>query len=578
MKKKLLLVLTLLSGTVAYGQAPTLSRTGYHIVFYDEFDYPDKTSPTPVSTIGTTAGQTFYTNWSDDDPVWGGTTYYNSGSVYFPSTGIIRLTESDVAAHGVAVPVSSTRTCDHWAGKIDGKRYFDFGILEAKIKFPRNRDVLGNALTGDQRSTSAFWTCCGGNEIDIFDAALNTDWLPVRVWDWYYVNHSIYPDQYNVTQNCNGPFPTSSGDLSDAFHTYSALWEPSGIAYYLDDNLIGYIPYTLVRLYPEYYFLQLAIMPITGSIRGQSLDIDWVKVWRKECANDKLFLPDISHTPFDRLEPGLHRHRAISSSSSSLIRARLNNATILEAESITLDGNFIADASVPLWGPVPAVPTATPAYLQIPLNYNGHDVFSNGYFLAQPSPCSYCDLEAIAGPDIICATDIIYYFSNSTPGGRWATDNPSVTIDPITGIISGIPISGGPGLVTIYYWVGDCYVAKTVRIIACEERVGQSGGYNKSAGNNTNSHDANSLAFEQLEIYPNPTNNEITIFSNKVSSGTLELSIKDISGRSILTENVQLNENTILKYTIDIHDYTPGVYFVDITFNGEHTVKKIVKL
>jgi choice-of-anchor B domain-containing protein len=72
-----------------------------------------------------------------------------------------------------------------------------------------------------------------------------------------------------------------------------------------------------------------------------------------------------------------------------------------------------------------------------------------------------------------------------------------------------------------------------------------------------------------LSIYPNPSNNEITIESKFEALTTI--SIFDISGKQIYLENTIASE----KYTLDISSFSKGIYF--ITLNKKVT-KKIVKI
>ncbi|PHS67445.1 MAG: hypothetical protein COB12_03195 [Flavobacterium sp.] len=72
-----------------------------------------------------------------------------------------------------------------------------------------------------------------------------------------------------------------------------------------------------------------------------------------------------------------------------------------------------------------------------------------------------------------------------------------------------------------------------------------------------------------LSIYPNPSNNEITIESKFEALTTI--SIFDISGKQIFSENEIASES----FTLDISSFSNGIYF--ITLNNKVT-KKIVKI
>ncbi|MCF6307666.1 MAG: HYR domain-containing protein [Flavobacteriaceae bacterium] len=72
-----------------------------------------------------------------------------------------------------------------------------------------------------------------------------------------------------------------------------------------------------------------------------------------------------------------------------------------------------------------------------------------------------------------------------------------------------------------------------------------------------------------LSIYPNPSNNEITIESKFEALTTI--SIVDISGKQIYSENAITSES----FTLDISSLSNGIYF--IILNNKVT-KKIVKI
>jgi len=73
-----------------------------------------------------------------------------------------------------------------------------------------------------------------------------------------------------------------------------------------------------------------------------------------------------------------------------------------------------------------------------------------------------------------------------------------------------------------------------------------------------------------LLIYPNPTNNLINIRQEKASSITIQ--ILDITGKVLLTKS-STNQLT----TIDLHEFTNGIYLVKVTSRNQITIKKVIK-
>jgi hypothetical protein len=76
-----------------------------------------------------------------------------------------------------------------------------------------------------------------------------------------------------------------------------------------------------------------------------------------------------------------------------------------------------------------------------------------------------------------------------------------------------------------------------------------------------------------FSIYPNPSNGNINI-STIVDAGDVTISIVDLNGRTVFTQNVELH-NTV---NINAESLRTGVYIVQI--NGDnyaHTAKLIIK-
>jgi hypothetical protein len=81
-----------------------------------------------------------------------------------------------------------------------------------------------------------------------------------------------------------------------------------------------------------------------------------------------------------------------------------------------------------------------------------------------------------------------------------------------------------------------------------------------------------------FNIYPNPTTGPATISYLGKSSGQLEISVKDMGGRIVHSENVNCTSGVDLQHTLDMTSFTPGIYIIELVLNGNHTAKKVVKL
>jgi hypothetical protein len=79
----------------------------------------------------------------------------------------------------------------------------------------------------------------------------------------------------------------------------------------------------------------------------------------------------------------------------------------------------------------------------------------------------------------------------------------------------------------------------------------------------------------KLNIYPNPTNDVVTIIANGLSTNNARLMVRDITGKIIFEE--RLNSNSGFSETIDLSDRANGVYFITI-MDGDNLIhEKLIK-
>lgn len=80
-----------------------------------------------------------------------------------------------------------------------------------------------------------------------------------------------------------------------------------------------------------------------------------------------------------------------------------------------------------------------------------------------------------------------------------------------------------------------------------------------------------------LNIYPNPTKGIVTINFNAIATGNILYSLKDVAGKTILDEklNVSHGQNNII---IDFaqHHISNGVYFVELQIKDQVIIQKII--
>lgn len=515
--KKTLFIIVYFIGLSSYAQTELDDiKAKYHPIFEDNFlAYADPAGPWPASDFSTNPSSPYYSffhdNWTTDKGDYGGINLFKPQNVTMPSPGIIKLTENAFGSLYLTTKSDgSARYVNHHSGAITTTRAFGFGILEAEMK------ISNDTHTGTQLASSAFWTNPGGGrhktEIDVIDASEN-NYLMYRVIDY------SYPGQHVQTLTYGHPT-----DLSPDFHLYSAVWDPSGVSYYLDGNFTKRIAFTTVRNYDDLYSVSIALNADTFTVGGTSMYVKSVKMWRKNCTGEdvnitfptSMYDGDIfEYMPF--LNPGLTKYKSISLNVSGPtfmtvlggpITTRADDATIIEAEATTIGPNFLADESV--------LHTAT-----VLLDGGNKDQISNGYLLITPLDCEHDNSGQYA----------------------WYRSSPKID-DSLAQNSSAI----------IHTDLSDGYLTSV------------------SEGNKR------SQMPDQFYVFPNPTQNQITIPYSCKQAGQLDISIKDVAGRIRHEESVLCSEGANINHIVNISDLSSGVYFVELTHNGSHVVKKIVKL
>lgn len=104
------------------------------------------------------------------------------------------------------------------------------------------------------------------------------------------VNEGHYPGDVNATVHQN-ELPSRSRrfvadyDLSTDFHLYAAEWNEKEVIFYFDGQEIHRVAHTKAKLEAPVIF-STAVLPWAGPIReslnGTSMDVDWVRVYRRK--------------------------------------------------------------------------------------------------------------------------------------------------------------------------------------------------------------------------------------------------------------------------------------------------------
>jgi len=78
-----------------------------------------------------------------------------------------------------------------------------------------------------------------------------------------------------------------------------------------------------------------------------------------------------------------------------------------------------------------------------------------------------------------------------------------------------------------------------------------------------------------FNIYPNPAVDNITISADLKIEGPLSLTITDLSGRIIYTDQIECHSENI-NYSIKLPEMSSGTYLVNLAFDGISESKKLI--
>src|SRR5579884_2218644 len=188
---------------------------GWKLVWSDEFNGPDGSSPDP-------------SKWTLDV---GGNGWGNNELEYYTSraqNAEIRNGNLVITAKAEKYTGSDGLTRDYTSARLKtlGKFTQTYGRFEARIKIPHGQGMWPAFWMLGADIDRAGWPSCG--EIDIME---NIGREPATV------HGTIHGPGYSGDQGIGAPFTLATGRFGDAFHVYAVEWEPNVIRFYVDDNL-----------------------------------------------------------------------------------------------------------------------------------------------------------------------------------------------------------------------------------------------------------------------------------------------------------------------------------------------------
>lgn len=85
----------------------------------------------------------------------------------------------------------------------------------------------------------------------------------------------------------------------------------------------------------------------------------------------------------------------------------------------------------------------------------------------------------------------------------------------------------------------------------------------------------NESTFENFAVWPNPSNGYINLSLNPSSNGNIQVSLYDIKGSRVYTEEFKSNGN-IFEQSIDFSTLNAGMYFIKVTSDGIKKTNKLI--
>ncbi len=248
---------------------------GWTLTWSDEFNGPDGSAVDPTKWVHELGGNgegndelEFYTDGTENAVVEGGNL-------------VITATTAGASTHTCSYP-NNGGPCEYTSARIRTLGLFsqEYGRFEARIQIPKGQGLwpafwmLGADIAADP------WPACG--EIDIME---NIGSEPA-------INHGSLHAPGFPGSGLTGQYTLPSGKLGDAFHTYAVEWEPSGIGFYVDDQLYetqtaSDTPAGGTWEFNHAFFLLLNVA-VGGTFPGspnasttfpQTMKVDWVRVY-----------------------------------------------------------------------------------------------------------------------------------------------------------------------------------------------------------------------------------------------------------------------------------------------------------
>lgn len=169
--------------------------------------------------------------------------------------------------------------------KTQGKRFFKYGKIEARMRLPYGQGIWPAFWTLGESISSVGWPACG--EIDIMEMLGHENFKSYGTTHW---------DNNGQHSYQGGSYSLSSGTFSDSYHLFSIIWDEQSIRWYVDNNLFYTIsitsPFMSELRQNHFIILNVAVggnwpgYPDPTTVFPQYMYVDYVRVYRDTSAGN----------------------------------------------------------------------------------------------------------------------------------------------------------------------------------------------------------------------------------------------------------------------------------------------------
>jgi beta-glucanase (GH16 family) len=252
---------------ICLSQVQAQNLPGWTLVWSDEFDQPDGSSPNSAKwtyDIGATG--------------WGN----NERQHYTSRTNNARIENGMLV---IEAKQENYQGANYTSARLktQGKAAWTYGRIEARIKIPRGQGIWPAFWMLGTNITSVNWPNCG--EIDILE---NIGREPKIV------HGTVHGPGYSGANGIGGPYSLPGNpDFADDFHIYAVEWSTNQIKWFV--NNIQYFTLTPASLpngaawvftAPQFLILNVAVggnwpgYPDATTVFPQRMTVDYVRVYK----------------------------------------------------------------------------------------------------------------------------------------------------------------------------------------------------------------------------------------------------------------------------------------------------------